>query len=76
MKYKESISRLSDALKLYKEEVAVPTATGEEGYFNIPLIQMNGVLDSSPPSVTGSREDKGNADATKIAAVMNKKTSN
>jgi hypothetical protein len=76
LKHKESISRLSDALKLYKEGEAVPTVTGEKGYFNIPLIQMSDLLNSNRPSVTGSREYKETDDATQIAAIINKKTSN
>lgn len=50
--------------------------TEEKGYLNIPLIQMSDVRDLTTPSVTGSREYKETADATQIAAIMNKKTSN
>jgi hypothetical protein len=57
LKHKESISRLSDALGLYKEDAA------------IPLIQMSTMLDSNPPTIT-DREGKSSnaADATMIAA--------
>ena len=57
LKHRESISRLSDALKLFKEDAAMP------------LIQMSTILDSNPPTITDRGGKSSNAaDATMIAA--------